>query len=101
MRISVAQLWRQLCEWHSHFQRAARANDLYSGETSLIFRDAIDAYKKINKWAKVSTTRFSFSIHSFGMSISVRKEPKGVVLIVRSVFYRRHCHCCPLFMSKL
>ncbi len=50
-------------------------------ELSLCVNDAVEAYHNVEKWAK--TERATFSINYFAMGPKIRKEPKGVVLIIR------------------
>lgn len=47
-------------------------------------KDAVDAYNSVEKWAR--TERASFSLLAFPLGPKIRKEPKGVVLIIRYVF---------------
>lgn len=42
--------------------------------------EATDAYNNVEKWAKTEKARWSF--HWFAMGPAIRKEPKGVVLII-------------------
>lgn len=52
-------------------------------ELSLCVQDAAEAYNHVEKWAK--TERAPFSVNYFPMGPKIRKEPKGVVLIIRYV----------------
>lgn len=49
-------------------------------EISDIEIQVLEAYNNVEKWSK--TERAAFSIHFFPMGPSIRKEAKGVVLII-------------------
>ena len=50
-------------------------------EINVCLNDAVQAYHEVEKWAK--TGKAPFSLNFFAMSPKIRKEPKGVVLIIR------------------
>lgn len=54
-------------------------------EISLCIKDAIDAYHNVDKWAK--TEKAPFTLNFAALKPIIRKEPKGVVLIIRLVVH--------------
>ncbi|TDL29329.1 NAD-aldehyde dehydrogenase [Rickenella mellea] len=54
-------------------------------EISLCVKDAIDAYHNVDKWAK--TEKAPFTLNFVALKPTIRKEPKGVVLIISPFNY--------------
>lgn len=51
-----------------------------SFEFGTILTDLKHTYNNVDKWAKTESA--AFSLHWFAMKPKIRKEPKGVVLII-------------------
>lgn len=56
------------------------ALETFITEIDAIIEDCVTAYKKVKSWAK--TEKAPFAMNFFLMNPQVRKEPKGVVLII-------------------
>ncbi|KLO16920.1 aldehyde dehydrogenase [Schizopora paradoxa] len=54
-------------------------------ELSCCLNDAVEAYNHVERWAK--TERAPFSMNYFAMGPKIRKEPKGIVLIISPFNY--------------
>jgi aldehyde dehydrogenase (NAD+) len=65
-----------------------------SSDIIVTITEAMTAYANVDKWAK--TEDASFSLKYFVMSPKIRKEPKGVVLIIGPFNYPLFALFCPL-----
>ena len=82
-KISDALVWKPSCQMSTFPKETIYNNRVFRNEVSLIYRDALEAYRNVNKWSKTTTDSFSLGMHTFGTRTAVRREPKGVVLIIR------------------
>ena len=68
-------------------------------ETTNTIAEAVNFYHNVAKWSKPERAPWSFNF--FTMTPTIRKEPKGVVLIISPFNYPMWLSLCPLVRSCL